>query len=1004
MSRWLVLVLMIFYCSAAKGQLSGVSFSHFGKGNGLSDDYVQCMAQDSIGYLWIGAAEGLFRFDGRQFINYTPDGKGESAGAGLNITGMVASPDSGIFFCSNGNLYKTQFGRRNIIKCFADPASPVNSIAYINDLHIAICNNNKMLLLDFNFRKVDSIVIPETTRSGAITATSIGGGSYFISNLSYHFIYNSSTKVSRTYAIAYHMDADKQITLLRYADAENGLYYFSNFWYGLLVCDSTGKLVAKLDNNTKPSALSSNHISYVMPFDKGSVLVGTYKEGINLLHTRSGKNIQLKHTASDRTSLASNEVLCALKDRDGQIWIGTTKGICRLRNKHAEAWWWPVEGNITGIVKTPGNEIIAAYYGTGTLMRINEKMQQVNSRQLSNPLIWSIINNQNKLTISGSGKSIVHLKSDGSQVSSEKRQHQYFIHSDVVVLSARDSRGDEWYSGNQGGGILRITNGGKQLIHYSAANPGTGMSLSYVNCFADDLHGNVWFASNRSDKLVNFDRSRQIMQTYDADSLLQLPSGSVGAINDLHFFRGHLVIASQGNGVFVYDPDKRATHHYTQAEGLPGNFVHSIVTDSLDNIWVATSKGLAFLSKGFPFFSTVLTSQGLPSQGYFDNNGLYDADRDLVWMAGNDYLVAFKASHMLKQTIRPMQVLLDGLQVNGDYRSIKPGEKLVLEAHENNLQIFFSANDLMDDRQVEYAFKLGGVQRDWQYTGTTAQANFLSLGPGEYHLGVKARHTGNAAWVMLPVEWEFQIATPWYASWWFLTLAALALIGLVFLFIRLIFRRHLDRQQLQMEKELAVSEERNRLARELHDGLGSMLSGIKYSLSAVQRHHPEKSDEMLAHSIDNLDVAISGLRNISHNMMQVTGMEDLQQALLTYCTSLEESTGINIKCLFYLEEKQPLPEAAAFHLFRIVQELLQNSIRHANPSEIIVQVNETPEKLLLTVEDNGSGFVLKQALKGKGIGLKSIVQRVKAMHGKVDIDTKPGDGCSVMLELPLSAN
>jgi signal transduction histidine kinase len=192
------------------------------------------------------------------------------------------------------------------------------------------------------------------------------------------------------------------------------------------------------------------------------------------------------------------------------------------------------------------------------------------------------------------------------------------------------------------------------------------------------------------------------------------------------------------------------------------------------------------------------------------------------------------------------------------------------------------------------------------------------------------------------------------------------------------------------------------MARELHDGLGSMLSGIKHSFSAMKNDMDlNESQQTLFHSnIDKLNESIKELRNISHSIasdnLQHNG---LVNSLKDYCNTVTQPGVLNIAFSALDTENMLLTEEQAFHVFRIVQELINNIIKHSGAANAIVQVSCNSNRMYVTVEDNGKGFVLEEGLKNKGMGLKNIESRIKILKGKMDYRTKTNEGTSVLMEI-----
>jgi signal transduction histidine kinase len=218
-------------------------------------------------------------------------------------------------------------------------------------------------------------------------------------------------------------------------------------------------------------------------------------------------------------------------------------------------------------------------------------------------------------------------------------------------------------------------------------------------------------------------------------------------------------------------------------------------------------------------------------------------------------------------------------------------------------------------------------------------------------------------------------------------------------------------EQLEQEKQLLSTqallrgqeEERSRMAKDLHDGLGGMLSGIKLTLGAMKGNMvlTEENARLFTGALSKLDQTISEMRRVAHSMMPEALLRlGLGQALNDYCNGLSESSAdltINYQ-QFGLEER--LPNDTEIVVYRIVQELLTNVVKHSEASEALVQLIRQENLLMLTVEDNGRGFSVENAQKSFGSGLNNIRSRVGYLNGSIDTKSEPGKGSSFHIEIP----
>ncbi|MEO6252231.1 MAG: sensor histidine kinase [Ferruginibacter sp.] len=246
-----------------------------------------------------------------------------------------------------------------------------------------------------------------------------------------------------------------------------------------------------------------------------------------------------------------------------------------------------------------------------------------------------------------------------------------------------------------------------------------------------------------------------------------------------------------------------------------------------------------------------------------------------------------------------------------------------------------------------------------------------------------------------------------------------ALLVVVFLGYRnLRHRQLLSRQQdelqqqrireLEKDKQLVAvdamlkgqEEERSRLAKDLHDGLGGLLSGVKFSISNMKDNLVMTPDNLTVfeRSLDMIDTSIKELRRVAHNMMpEMLTKFGLDEALKEYCNSINTTKLLTVKYQSLGMEAR-LDKSIEIIIYRIVQELLNNTMKHAAATEVFVQLIRDGDRLNVVVEDNGKGFDAGLIENNKGAGLVNIRSRVDYLKGRLDIHAEPGKGTLVNIE------
>lgn len=215
--------------------------------------------------------------------------------------------------------------------------------------------------------------------------------------------------------------------------------------------------------------------------------------------------------------------------------------------------------------------------------------------------------------------------------------------------------------------------------------------------------------------------------------------------------------------------------------------------------------------------------------------------------------------------------------------------------------------------------------------------------------------------------------------------------------------------ELETEKQLAATEavlrgeeqERTRLAKDLHDGLGGLLSGIKYSFQTMKGNlvmTPE-NQQAFERSMDMLDSSIKEMRRVAHNMMPEALVKfGLDTALKDFCNDINQSGVLVVNYQSNGIEQAKLDQSTAIAVYRIVQEMINNIIKHAEAKNAIVQLHKTDGEMAITIEDDGKGFDPMVLQQSKGIGWSNIQSRIDFLKGRLDIKSIPDKGTSVLIE------
>lgn len=304
----------------------------------------------------------------------------------------------------------------------------------------------------------------------------------------------------------------------------------------------------------------------------------------------------------------------------------------------------------------------------------------------------------------------------------------------------------------------------------------------------------------------------------------------------------------------------------------------------------------------------------------------------------------------------------------------------------------------------------------------------FQLGAAVFAITLIRRTRYNISWVLISaglvlmaIRRLFDFSTYFWESnlfqkeeingWIGVLISVFMLVGVIF--IRQIFNLQDSMDQLRLENEQKIlsaiinteEKERQAFARELHDGLGPVLSSIKMTLSAIKTDSLTPVNcEIINKAFTASNSSVITLKEIANNLSpHLLKNYGLEKAIETFSNQMFSSTNINFGLKLNFDEKR-LSEEMKISCFRIVSELINNSIKHANPTVVNLEIFESEQLLTVKYKDNGCGFENFQSVKNSnlpGLGFNNIISRTKSLNGMYHIETSPGNGFSVEFYFPL---
>ena len=457
---------------------------------------------------------------------------------------------------------------------------------------------------------------------------------------------------------------------------------------------------------------------------------------------------------------------------------------------------------------------------------------------------------------------------------------------------------------------------------------------------------------------------------------------------------------------------------YTEQQGLPNSFIYCIIPDQSGDFWLPTNFGLARFTPSSGTFQNFSVDDGLQSNE-FNSNACARAADGSIYVGGISGMNRFFPEQVSPNQYLP-PIAITRLTSEGNTFQPEAASGLLraftLQWPDNSFEFEFAALSFSHPQKTTYAYRLDNFDADWNDLRSQRVGRYTNLPGGRYTLRLRSTTPAGLTHEE-PQSIQVTVIPPFWQTAWFLGLGGLLLGGLVYGGYRLRVRSIVNQKQelerqvnerayeieqlFEQTKELAIIEERNRLARELHDSakqkafaalaqLGTAKGLIQRNLPAAEQHMSEA--ENLVHDV------IQELTFLIQEMYPLALQEKgLVTTLREYIFEWENRTDIQTHLESSDEQRLPLNVEQA--LYRITQESLANVARHSRASQVTLHLSYADNQVTLTIQDNGIGFDMAQ--KPKGIGLRSIRERAESIGGQILISSTPGQGTRIEVRIPI---
>ena len=979
-----------------------MSFIGYSTSDGLNDDHISGISQDSRGFYWISSQGGLNRFDGKFFKPFFPvDLAGDNRLTDNAKVFFENRPGHLAVTVGNGQLFELDCIFPQLIRVDNFKNRVVADVFRANPYGLFIGCIDTVFVTDNSFRILKEVPVPGKPPSLSLKARPMGKQRWLMNNWMQQFVFDGSGSLKNelVYDIKEH-DYSKSGFEVLYVDTVNEWLYAINFFRGLLKMDYSGNVLFNWNVVGMPGYEITHNANKMIPsLQNDSLYWLSGDNGITLLNSHTHKT---HHYARLSSEISNPLVLDLYADQSGKLWVGTDKGLfVSSRYSSVVSWNLDIKADEQpmNIIRSrqDGQIYVSKYYGD--VCRIDPTTDQDTPfHTASMKDSWFIFEDGEALIQGGKGTTLTYYHHKTGKIQRNSMLSPYFKNSEVVVMGFRQGNGDLWFSANGGGGLARVRDG--VITRYSKENG--DFSHSYLTHWAEDTNGDLWFSSNKTPILLRWISRSGCFEEIDFGNMLRRYGIYRSVIHCLAMDgKGNLWLGFDGSGLLRYHPPSGKFFMYTRKNGLPSNFVYSLVFDAKGRLWIGTRNGLACLEQERGRVSIFNDANGFPAN-LFDNSCAYfDTSANRLWIGARGKILAFNPDRLLEDGQARPAIYIDVVDVNNRNIDIRNPDALRLNPSENNINIHFVTLNHVYPGDGWYSYSLNGMAGPWIEVGNTRQVNFPNLSYGNYEFVLRGKVLGNEEWVYLDNPVRFTIATPWYRTAWFTVLVMLGVLSVIFVMMRAYYRAKVQKQKNLIEKQLAVQAERDRISFDMHDDLGSGLTRISYlSQMAMNKNGQSAELDKIKHTsqqlVGNMSELIWAMKAENDNLADMLGY--LKRYTSDYFDS--DTVRLSFKMPGTIEERM-IPGEKRRNIFLVYKEALHNIAKHADASYITVDVSVTDAALHIHIADNGQGFDFESHDLKSGNGLRSMQMRTLKFGGKMELESELGKGTALRFIFPI---
>ena len=988
--------------------------------DGLRNRFVTSIIMDNRSLVWIGTDNGLERYDGVEFLKLNDQRNADIyfPGTNVSVAGIILKNDFTLWVAADDKLFSFDlctYSWEEIIlpKELSGKIMQINKKGE-NEIYLNVSNAENIILVKYQngvFRKL------AMTGKAKINITSVSKDSenniWWTTPLDGIKIFDNNYNLKKTIkpdSIDWY--GAKIFSVPLYIDSKGRIFLFPKsvheLWQYFPENDSIAVLVKGMES----------------PFyngleDKqGNLWFYGRKQLLRLSPDSAGFQVM---DVTDHISKKFNYTLIKqlYEDKSNILWIATNNGLIKLPvgpqliNNYLvipENEW----GNeMRGIFESnDGNIYTYCENYTQGLHRINIKN---NTSQLLNHYF-----SQNRTTgvLLGGKKFCYHKRFNKA----------YFLMDDLLSVDLINNRVNSEWACNEitdkldrnpidflSDSTLILGASPSKTTLYDPVNKNSIIRFSNLpqdidiknTCFADDKHGNIWIGTNQGVYITSV--KGELLQHIHTASTPSLSNNTIltiiqdrdhnmwigtlgGGVNYIKFNENNSISKTGKSGLYT----DMTIEFISKEQGLCNENVPGILYDDFGYLWFSTYDGLSKYHPESKSFQTYIAADGISSNEFNYTSAFKDSHGNL-WFGGLNGINKINPG----QLNAARQTATLALTAFMKYNSVTKRQERYfipdniqtkvyeISPSDSWFQFNWTLPDYTKNERNNYYVYLEGLNDTWQYNGNLAFIRYHNLAPGKYTLLIKAADSrGN--WSPKEISVKILVHPVFYRTWWFIMLAVI-FAGLLIYYI----------YHYNLNKKLEMERMRTRIASDLHDEVGSMLSGLAMQSELLLVNSQQASQQKLENIANISRNTIGKMRDLVWSIdSRRDTMQDLLDKMQEQASDLFQQK--DIACTFELgniPKNKILSVNVRQQLFLIFNEAITNIIRHSDADEVKVFIGNLQDSFSMSIQDNGSKSKgINRINKKSGMGISNMKMRAGKIAADLDIDNTDGYKVTVRMK------